>query len=230
MRFGRGWLAVGSSVVVAVAACGGGQAAMPDPRPLVNRAGARLTVEDPEQFRGLYDTLQLQLQNIDLDPSFIMASEPDLRELWPWESLEIARANPDTVRIQFTRTSPDIRNLYEAYGHLHLMTRVDRLDEWLPSAVGLDGWELERAIVGRVADYWLMGRALFDLAPYPLLDQLMYARQDGQLDALLLALRGHEFPEARDAWIAENPNGPEAFEDWYRRTFEGDPPEIRRVD
>lgn len=222
MRFRRWWMALGSAVVVG-AGCSAGQPSMPEPRPLVLRSGARLVIEDPERFRGLYDTLTLQLQNIIEDPSFFVSANPDPRDLYPWESLEIAP--PDTVRVLYTRTAPDVRDIYEIYAHLHIMEYMGRLDEWLPAAVGLQGWELERAIVGRVVDFWLMGRALFDLAPYDLLDRLIYAQEAGQLDALLLTLRAHEFPEARADWLAENPDGPEAFRDWYRATIGEEPPE-----
>lgn len=209
------------AATVALAACAGGPTRLPEPRPLVLHSGARLLVEDEDRMRAIYESLQRELEAIQRDPSFLIETQPDARDVYPWETLEISA---DTARISFQRTAPDLLASYEVYAHLHLMHEMGRLDEWLPDAVGLEGWELERAIVGRVADVWLLGRAMFDLAPYTLMDRLIYAQEAGYLDALLLNLRAAEFAEARAAWLEEDPGADEAFRAWYRETFEGDPP------
>ncbi len=208
--------------MLAVAACASGPVELPEPRPLVLHSGARLSVDDTERLRAIYDTLNREQENIVQDPSFFINAVPEARDVYPWETLEISG---DTANLSFQRTAPDIRPMYEVYAHLHLMARMGRLDEWLPEAPDATGWELERAIVARVADDWLLGRAVFDLTPYLLLDRLIYAKEDGQLDALLLTLRADEFPEARKAWLDANPGADQEFRDWYRKTFEGDPPE-----
>lgn len=213
---------IGVFVVVAtLTGCATGPAELPEPRPLVVRSGARLTVTDMERMRDIYDEVSRELRAIEVDPSFIIAARPDPRDLYPWETLEI---EADTARVSFSRTTPDLRASYEIYAHLHLMRSMGRLEEWLPEAADAVGWELELAIMERVADSWLMGRAIFDLAPYPLMDQLIYAQDAGHLDALLLALRPNEFAEAREAWLAEDPDAQERFRSWFRETFDRDPP------
>lgn len=207
--------------VLALSGCATGPVELPEPRPLVIHSGQRLVVDDEERLREIYETLTLQAQNIEADPSFMIEAVPDARDVYPWETLEI---EGDTARVHFNRTVPDIRTAYDVYAHLHLMHRAGRLDEWLPEAVGLEGWELERAIVDRVADVWLLGRVMFDLAPYGLLDRLIYAQEAGQLDALLLTLRADEFAEARSAWLEANPDADEEFRSWYRQTFREEPP------
>jgi hypothetical protein len=208
---------------LAGAGCASGPAELPEPRPLVIHSGERLSVDDQERLRAIYETLTAQAANIEQDPSFLIVAEADARDVYPWETLEISPSG-DTATVHYKRTVPDILTAYEVYAHLHLMHGMDRLDEWLPEAVGLEGWDLERAIVGRVADTWLLGRVTFDLAPYELLDRLIYAQEAGQLDALLLTLRASEFSEARQAWLDANPGADEAFRAWYRETFAEDPP------
>ena len=217
------WRALVSAAAVALAAsaCASGPVQLPEPRPLILHSGARLAVDDEERMRAVYESLQRELDAIERDPSFMLVIDDDARDVYPWETMEISN---DTVRIAYQRNAPDIGASYQVYAHLHMMHELGRIDEWIPEAAGLDGWELERAIVGRMTDVWLLGRVHFDLAPYGLLDQLAYAQEAGHLDALLLNLRAAEFAQARAAWMEANPGADGAFRAWYRETFEGDPP------
>lgn len=213
-------------VVVALAstllpACASGPGQLPEPRTLVIQSGARLTVEDPPRMQRIYDEVNHQLQVIINDPSFLIAAQPDSRDLYPWETLEIV---PDTARLSYQRTAPDIRSAFEIYAHLHLMRAEGRVEEWLPGIEIADDWAFERAVMERVADSWLLGRALYDLSPYRLLDEFIYAQDAGLLDALLLNLRPVEFSEAREAWLAENPGAHDEFRSWYEETFDREPP------
>lgn len=202
-------------------ACGGGPADLPTPRPLVIQSGARLSVSDMDRMREIYDEVNHQLQVINQDPSFWIITGADSRDVYPWETLEISS---DTARIQYQRTAPDLRGTYEIYAHLHLMRSLGRLEEWLPRHADATGWELERQVMRKVADSWLLGRAVFDLAPYGLMDEIIYANEAGQLDALLLNLRPVEFAEAREAWLQESPDADRRFREWFRETFDRDPP------
>lgn len=211
----------GFVALVTLAGCAAGPAELPEPRPLVVRSGARLTVTDLERMQNIYDEVSRELRSIEVDPSFLIAARPDPRDLYPWETLEI---EADTARISFSRTNPDLRASYEIYAHLHLMRRMGRLGDWIPEVAEAEGWELERAIMNRVADSWLMGRAIFDLAPYPLMDQIIYAQDAGYLDALLLNLRPNEFAAEREAWLEREPEADAGFRTWFRETFDLDPP------
>jgi hypothetical protein len=209
------------AALLTTGACAAGPVELPRARPLVIHSGARLAVDDEERMREVYESLQRELEAIENDPSFMIEIDDDPRDLYPWETLEISG---DTARIAFQRAAPDLLASYEVYAHLHLMRHLERLDEWLPEVAEVEGWQLERAIMDRVTDIWLLGRTRFDLAPYELMDQMAYAQDAGYLDALLLTLRASEFREARAAWMEANPGVDEAFRAWYRETFEVDPP------
>jgi hypothetical protein len=222
--FARAFAALAAAgALVVLPACASGPVQLPESRPLVLHSGARLQVDDDERMSEIYESLERQLDAIQRDPTFLIAVNTDARDVYPWETLEI---EGDTARIAFQRTAPDLSAAYEVYAHLHLMRVMGRLDEWLPDVAEAEGWELERAIVDRATDVWLLGRAVFDLAPYGLMDRLAYAQDAGYLDALLLTLRASEFPEARAAWLEANPGADEAFRAWHRQTFEEDPPRV----
>lgn len=204
------------AVVAFAAACGSQGLDLPEPRPLVVQSGARLSA-DQTRLMEIYEWVDAETQNIELDPTFLIAATPAAIDAYPWETLEI---NADTASLQYRRTTPDLAAVYQIYAHLHLMREMGRIQEWMPEAVGADEWEFERQVVARVSDAWLLGRSSFGFVPERLMDELLYAKEAGQLDAMLLTLRGHEFPEAKEAWLAENPGADEEFKSWFQDTFD----------
>lgn len=208
-------------IVGPLAACGGGGVQIPEPRPLVIYTGVRLST-DRERMQEVHEWVTRAVETIREDPSFFLDQSIVPEPAYPWETLEFRP--DDTVRIAFERSAPDAQTSYWVYAFLHQMDRMDRLDEWLPEAEGLEGFELERAIVGRTADSWLLGRSSFDTHPYRPLDELIFAQDAGMLDVFILAARPDEFPDARERFLAENPDGFEEFGTWYRETFGGEPP------
>ncbi len=198
-----------------LASCGPRELTLPQPRPLIVSSGARIAA-DEDRLRPVYEWVNREIENIDLDPSFLVSARPTSTDVLPWETLEITG---DTVSIQFRRSAPDVSQVYQLYAHMHLMHEMGRLEEWVPEAVGLDEWGREFAFLKRTTDAWLLGRASFDFAPYLPLDAMMYADQAGLLEDYILTLRGWEFPDVEDAWRAERPDAEEQVRTWYRETF-----------
>lgn len=218
----RGVLALSGLIVMA--ACGPSVTIVPDPRPLVNRNGARLIAEQPE-LQETYEWVTDQITEIEENPSFLIVTNPATADVMPWETLEVTEGG-DTARVQYQRAIPDLQQVYQIYAHLHIVQERGEIGAWLPDSEDLRGWDLELAIVDRMAEAWLLGRASYDFPPYPPVDRLIYARQDDMLEPLMLSLRGYQFPEARDAWLEANPAGEEAFQAWYRQTFGTEPDPI----
>jgi hypothetical protein len=208
------------------AACGSGEIELPPPRPIIVTSGERLRA-DPVRMDSIYAWLTLENQNIEEDPSFLIEGVPAARESMPWQTLTIAEhAGPqmDTARFQYDRAHPDITTAFNVYAHLHLMKARNELTAWLPEHASAEGFDLERAIVGRMADAWLLGRAVFDAPAYAPLDALIYAKEAGYLDAYLLTARAQEFADARRQWESEKPAELEAYRTWFRRAFNREPP------
>jgi len=132
----------------------------------------------------------------------------------------------DTANVS-AQAIPGIQWPYTIYAHLHLMAAQNRLDRWLPEAAGASDFELERAILARVSDSWLYQRSIFDAPPYGILDELMYSKENGYLQAFILTARPDAFVEARRDWLAADPGAQESYVAWFRRAFERDPPGAR---
>lgn len=210
-------------VTTIAGACAGGTV-LPPPRPLIVSSGARLTA-DPARLQEIYDWVIPLDEFIAAEPSFIIESIPSEDDPYPWESLVVVQ-NPvqDTARYQVTRINPDVQTPYNIYAFFHLWDRKGRLEEWLPGGDSLEGYALEREIVGRIADAWLLGRASFDTQPHEGMDELIYVKDAGFLDAFIFMARPEAFPDARADWLMENPGRLEEYRTWFRETLGGEPP------
>jgi len=216
------WASVAVSGLVA--ACSAAQVTIPDPRPIIIYSGARIRV-DASRMQAVNEWVTREQTNIQDDPGFMVMSGLAVEEVYPWEGLEFAGA--DTVKVRMDPSASDASLVFEIYGHLHLMTRMGRQEEWLPEAPAATGYELERAILSRISDAWLLGRTTFDTQPYAPLDELIYAKENGYLDAFIFTARPDEFAEARAAWARDKPGEAEAYRSWFATTFNREPPGLR---
>ncbi|MDH5590005.1 MAG: hypothetical protein OEZ65_13355 [Gemmatimonadota bacterium] len=227
MRERSPWRGVGVAFLLVgpafLAACGGGRATMPDPRPIVIHSGARVRA-DRARMEEVDRWVQAEQENIEEDPTFLVRTLGGTQEVYPWDLLEI---RGDTVDVPYTMAAVDTRLIYEIYGHLHLMVAMDRQAEWLPEAPEASGYDLERAILVRAADAWLLGRTVWGTSPYGPLDELMYANEGGHLDAFIFTARPDQFVAERASWVRENPEGMDLYRRWFLDTFRREPPGLR---
>ncbi len=211
---------------LAAGACTGAYA-LPEPRPLVNHTGARIYA-DEGRLAEIDIWVREQQQNIVVDPTFLIVESRSAVETYPWEGMTITG---DTAVVQVYASAPESGSFVSFYGHFHLMKNMGRLEEFLPEAVSAEGYaegfELERAILARISDAWLYGRTAFDIAPYGPLDELMFSRENGYLDAFILTARREEFEEELGTWLQENPGGDQEYRRWFLETFEMEPPGLR---
>ena len=205
-------------------ACGSATVELPEPRRLVILTGERLAPEKA-RMEEVDAWLREQMDSIELDPSFMIYTNAQEGPIYPWERLELNRQG-DTAHIS-AQARPGVSGPYTLYAHLHLMKAQNRLDRWLPEAVGGTDFEIERAILSRVADSWLYQRSIFDASPYGILDELTFAKENGFLEEFILIARPDAFVEARREWLAETPEGRDAYVAWFQNAFERDPPGLR---
>lgn len=216
----------GAALVTAglLAGCAAAAPDVPDPRPIIIFSGARIRVEKA-RMQEINEWVTREQTNIVEDPGFMVETGLAAEEVYPWDGLEFG--GTDTVKVRLDPRAADARLVFEIYGHLHLMARMGRQEEWLPEAPTATGYELERAILARVADAWLLGRTTFDTQPYAPLDELIYANENGYLDAFVFTARPDEFAEARARWAREEPGEAEAYRTWFVETFNREPPGLR---
>lgn len=212
------------ALVALVVGCASGPVELPTPRRLVVHSGARLA-PSKAAMEEVDSWIREQVDSITADPSFLIITTPQEGPAYPWDGFYMSEG-ADTANVRY-QAGTDAGNPYLIYAHLQLMAAQDRLDRWYPEADGLEGYELERAIMARTADTWLYQRSLFDARPYGLLDELIYAKEEGYLDAFILTARPDDFVEARRAWLEENPGQAEEYEAWFQETFQRPPPGLR---
>jgi hypothetical protein len=210
-------------MLTALAGCAAATPEISPPRPIIIHSGARLRV-DHERMTTVNEWVMREQENIVEDPSFMVSTPMSLEDVYVWDNLKI---QADTVTSPVNASAMDSRLVHEIYAHLHLMVDMGRQDEWLPEAPEAVGYELERAILQRVSDAWLLGRTVFDVSPYGPLDELMYSNEEGFLDAFVFTARPTEFALARTEWARANPGATDRYRDWFQQTFNIDPPGLR---
>ena len=184
-----------------VAACATAAPEIPRPRPIVIHSGARIRA-DHERMKEVNEWVTREETNIRVDPSFWVITASTLDEIFPWEGLHVSN---DSVTVQLPLGGRDASLVYSIYGHLHLMVSMGRQEEWLPEAPDAVEYELERAILQRSADAWVLGRTVFDTQPFGPMDELAYASEGGFLDAFIFTARPDEFAASRAEWARANP-------------------------
>ena len=228
----RPWKAALAALAAAsVLACGSGSQELPTPRPIVVRSGARL-FPDKERLQAIDAWFRPQEANIQDDPSFMIEQVTRDTPAYPWESLllipKTGSEGTDTAKIGLeTKKSPEAGTAYSLYAHFRLMKEMGRLEEFLPGATALGDFALEREILSRVADVWFLGRSAYNATAYEPLEELLYAKESGHLDAFILTARGEEFSEERRAWLQEDPEALERYRQWFVATFSREPPGLR---
>jgi hypothetical protein len=222
---GIGRVALLAFVGAAVTACSGGAPDLPEPRPIVIRSGARLYAEQARM--DTTDTwVRAQSENIEMDPTFMIESVPRDTPSYPWESLFIIA---DTAKIGVQMGFDLAQSVFQLYAHYHLMKEKGRIEEFLPGGGDLEGFALERAILARVADAWFLARAVYQSVPFEPLEEILYANENGYLDAMILTAREEEFEEERAAWLEEDPAGLDRYRAWFLETFSREPPGLRKT-
>jgi hypothetical protein len=200
-------------------ACGGGST-LPPPRSVIVYTGVRIQA-DIERMEEIDRWLEPQLEVIRRGRDLTLRTLRTEGAEYPWQSLDITG---DTVRIFVQQIAPDTRTPFAIYGYHQLLAREGGLERWIPEAEVVEGFDLERAILNRVAEIWLLGRSVHNTQPYGPLDELLYANEYGFLDEFILAAQPERFQDERRAHREANPERWEEFQAWFQETFERDGP------
>lgn len=216
-------LVAGLLGVMTLAACAG-TPPLPQTRSVITLTGERVQA-DPEAMVEVDGWLRPQLEDIERKGDRIRLLQEE-RAVYPWQTLEITA---DTARLSVQRGQGDAETPFLLYAHFRLMAEEGALERWLPEAVPeegpvAEGVDLERLILRRIADVWLLGRSVFDTTPYGPLDELLYANEAGFLEEFMLTSQPERFEAEAAAHFAANPERGEAFRSWFLRTFEREGP------
>jgi hypothetical protein len=218
-------LVVGLLGVGILAACAG-TTPLPQTRSVITLTGERVQA-DPEAMVEVDAWLRPQLEDIERKGDRIRLLQEE-RPVYPWQTLEITG---DTAMVSVQQGQGDAETPFLLYAHFRLMAEEggEALAPWLPEAVpeegpAAEGFELERMILRRIADVWLLGRSVFDTTPYGPLDELLYANEAGFLEEFMLTSQPERFEAEAEAHFSANPERREAFRRWFLQTFEREGP------
>jgi len=201
---------------------------VPSPRSLIIRSGARIPPQE-ERVKEIDVWVRIQQENIRNDPTFWIIGKESAEDLYPWDSLRISS---DTAEVFAPSSVPEAWSVLSMYGHFHLMKKMGRIGEFLPEAIDssgkeAEGYELEKLILSRLSDAWMFSRSAYDMSSYGPLDELMYSKENGYLEAFILTARATEFKSESASWKKQNPAKVSEYQDWFLETFERKSPSLR---
>lgn len=207
-----------------VAGCAG-TPPLPQTRSLITITGERVQA-DPEAMVEVDRWLRPQLDDIERNPGFLIRLLQEDRPVYPWQTLAISA---DTAQLSVQRGYGDAETPFLIYAHYRLMAERGELNRWLPEAFPEEGpaaagLDLERLMLRRIADLWLLGRSVFDTTPYGPLDELLFSNEAGFLDEFIFATQPGRFEAEAEAHFAANPDRADAFRRWFLRAFEAEGP------
>ena len=208
---------------MAASACSKGPPELPAPRPIVIRSGERLRA-DPDRMAGIDAWYRAERENIVNDPGFMIVTVPRDTPSYPWESLYMSS---DSATFGIQSGYPEAQQIFEIYAHLRLMKKLGRIEEFLPGGDNLNGFAFEREALSKVADAWLLGRAVYQAEAFDPLEEILFASENGYLEAMILTARGDEFKDERQAWLKEDPEALERYRQWFVSAFSKEPPGLR---
>lgn len=215
--------AAGVVALQVLAACGG-PPPLPQTRTVIVFSGERIQTNG-ERMQGVERWLRPVMEEIELNPSFLIDLERDADAAYPWDVLEL---DGDTATITVERAAVDVDTPHLIYAFLRLMAVREELNEWIPELEDEEeqptGLELEKTILKQVADVWLLGRSVYDTHAYGPLDELLYATEAELLEPFILATQGDRFPEEVERFSQEHPEWEADLREFFRRTFERDGP------
>jgi hypothetical protein len=197
-------------------------APLPQPRSVITVTGERLTAS-PQSMADVNEWLRTQMIDIERNPSFLIRVIQEASTHYPWSTLELTG---DTAQITVQQGQGDPETPFLLYAHFRLMAErgPEALEPWLPEAHDATGFALERAILERIADVWLLGRSVFDTSPFGPLDEILFSREAGYLDEFIYAAQPDRFAAEAEAHLEANPEREASFRTWFARVFEREGP------
>lgn len=138
--------------------------------------------------------------------SDVDASEP--APAYPWNAV---RAESDsTARVRIPANYREARRAYYAYA----VRVMEAIRGSPPAARCGESVQRETDAVSAFVDGWIVARTLYGGPAFPPLDALVFARDAGHLQAMLVDLGGSRLGGCARRWTRQNPGAVEAYRAW----------------
>lgn len=134
---------------------------------------------------------------------------------YPWRAVSVL--TDTTLRVT---TPGDLREGARAYYNYSALLMRHLRDR--PPPAGCDAvMEREVERVSAFVDGWVAARTLFGGPAHPPLDAFVFARADGMLAPMLVAVGDTRLGGCAGPWKRSHPDELERYRDWYRTHFVG---------
>lgn len=169
--------------------------------------------------RALYTDLEEDLRVAYMTPvgypgSRVLVSEDDPEASYPWNIVEVVNDSLADAR----RLPANFREADRAY-YNYVVQRM-RVVRGSDPDVSCDSLlALEEAVVGSFVDGWVLSRTLFGGPAFPPIDELVFARRDGLLRALLARRNDPQVGACAAQWADDNPERVAAYDAWRVEKF-----------
>lgn len=171
------------------------------------RALERILQDDP---KVLYFTL--------IGPS-VEADNADAA--YPWNAVEVRADSVATIL-----TPDNLREADRAY-YNYAVTRMQMVRDLDPDVSCDELMDREIEVASAFVDGWLSSRLLFGGLPFTPLDEVVFAREQGQLAGMLAAKGDRQLGACVAEWIGSHPGAVAEYRSWRDTRFLGlveDPP------
>jgi hypothetical protein len=186
-------------------------------------APSGLTLEfSSTEVRAILDTTRALERNLQEDPRVLYFTligpsvEADSADAaYPWNAVEVRTDSVATIL-----TPGNLREADRAY-YNYAVTRMQLVRELDPDVPCDELVEREIAAVSAFVDGWLSSRLLFGGLPFAPLDEVVFAREQGQLAGMLAAKGDRQLGACVAEWIASHPGAVEEYRSWRDARFLG---------
>lgn len=173
------------------------------------------------QVRAMLDTTRTLEMNLQEDPRvlyFTLVGPPvetrdSLDAAYPWNAIEVRSDSVATIL-----TPGNLREADRAY-YNYAVTRMQLVRGTDPDVACDELMEREVEAVSAFVDGWVASRLLFGGLPFTVLDELAFAREQGQLPGMLAAKADRQLGACSADWASDHPEAVEAYHSWRDTRF-----------
>ncbi len=173
------------------------------------------------QVRAMLDTTRTLEMSLQEDPRilyFTLVGPPvetrdSLDAAYPWNAIEVRNDSVATIL-----TPGNLREADRAY-YNYAVIRMHLVRELDPDVPCEELMERELEAVSAFVDGWVASRLLFGGLPFAVLDELAFAREQGQLPGMLAAKADRQLGACSAEWSSDHPEAAEAYLSWRDTRF-----------
>lgn len=183
-------------------------------------SGIRIEFSSTE-VRAMLDTTRSLEMNLQEDPRVLYFTlvgptvevRDSLEAAYPWNAVEVRNDSVATIL-----TPGNLREADRAY-YNYAVIRMQLVRDLDPDVPCDELMDREVEAVSAFVDGWVASRLLFGGLPFPVLDEVAFAREEGQLRGMLAAARDRQLGACAAEWSADHRGDVESYLTWRDTRF-----------